>query len=503
MPALAAIDVGSNALRLAVGTVDQQRRLTVIATAREALRLGQDVFNAGAIPEPTVEQLVAAFQRFRQIGQQHGASMTRAVGTSALREARNKEMVIDAVQQRTGIELAVIGPEEEARLVHLAVSQALDLRGVRALIIDIGGGSVEVTVAENGRIAGSECFMMGAVRLLQKLEQQKAGEQRFQRLVREYANTIDQRLKRMLGHGRIDLMAGVGGNIEALGDLRQQLLDKRGNDQLSADDLDLLLKKLAALEYPARVKQLGLRPDRADVIVPAAIVLRAVLLRAGTGKIAIPRVGLREGLLHDMVAELYQDAPVRHREQAVSAALQLGRKFAFDEQHATVVSRFALQLYDATRELHGLDGHHRLLLEVAALLHDVGQFVNINGHHKHSYYLIMASPIIGLTPQDRELVANVARYHRKAFPSIRHENFQRLEARDRVVATKLAAILRLADAFDTEHAAIISDVDIDSRRPKLKLTLRGEGDLLLVKWAIAKKSDLFEDVFGTGIALSD
>ena len=229
----------------------------------------------------------------------------------------------------------------------------------------------------------------------------------------------------------------------------------------------------------------------------------SVLAKSGATKVVIPRVGLREGILYDIIGELYQDAPALHRDQAVNAALQLGQKYGFDEQHAATVSRYALQLFDATQELHGLDRQHRLLLEVSALLHDIGQFVNANGHHKHSYYLIVSSPIIGLVQRERELVANIARYHRKASPSLQHDTYRQLEPHDRVVVSKLAAILRLADGCDAEHTAIVSKINIDCSRQKLKLALNGEGDLLLAKWAVIRKGNLFEEVYGSKVLIDD
>jgi exopolyphosphatase/guanosine-5'-triphosphate,3'-diphosphate pyrophosphatase len=501
MPAFAAIDVGSNALRLAVGRVNGERKLEVIETARESVRLGQDVFDGGSISEDSLGQLVVSIQKFRETCQRYHATVIRAVGTSALREAGNRDMVIDEVLRRTGIELNVIGPEEEARLVHLAVSQAVDLQGKKVLIADIGGGSMEVTRVEDGRILETECFLVGAVRLMQRLGEGRLGQQSFQKLVRDYTATFGQRLDRLASGARIDLVVGIGGNVEALGDLRQKLLEQRHADTLTPEELDRIIKRLVALDCADRVKQLGLHPNRADVIVPAAIVFRTVLGRVGASKVVIPRVGLREGMLHDIIWELYQDAPARHRELAVNSARQLGRKYSFDEKHAETVSRFALDIFNSTADLHGLGHQHRLLLEIAALLHDIGQFVNVNGHHKHSYYLIMASPMVGLPSSDRELVANIARYHRKALPSLQHANYQRLSTRDRVIVSKLSAVLRMADALDAEHTAVVHSISINQDRKKIRLSLNGEGDLLLAKWALTRKSELFEKVFGVKLAL--
>lgn len=501
MPVIAAIDAGSNALRLIISSVDQRCQPETIEIQREPVRLGQDVFNNGMIEEGTIAKTVTAFQKFHEAITRHQVTEVKAVGTSALREAHNKDNVIDAILQKTGIELIPISPEEEARLVNLAVTKKMDIADRRALVVDIGGGSMEVSLSEGGQILRSECFMMGAVRLLQKLDSKKNEERQFQKLVSEYAVTINNRLRNLVSTFKIDMVIGVGGNIEALGGLRQQLLGKKGEDQLTMEDLELLLKKLRSLGYAERVSQMGLRPDRADVIVPAAIVLKEVLQRAGNGTMVIPGVGLKEGLLFDIAEGLYSDTSVRSHEQAMMSAMQLGEKYNYDEQHAKTVTRFALELFDSTKDLHGIGSQGRLLLEMAATLHDLGQYVNINGHHKHSYYLIASSPLVGIMPAAKEVVANIARYHRKASPSLQHENYRKLSVKDRVMVPKLAGILRLADAFDAEHAAIVRGIKISGNRPKIRLKIEGEGDLLLVKWAVSRKANLFEEIFGTKIMI--
>jgi exopolyphosphatase/guanosine-5'-triphosphate,3'-diphosphate pyrophosphatase len=503
MPTIAAIDVGSNAIRLAIGSVDGHRRLGLLESLREPVRLGQDVFTQGLISEETTERAIEAFLKFRQLMDQHGVKHSRAVATSALREAFNRDLFIDQVAQATGIEICVIGPEEEARLIHLAVTDTINLKNKLAMLVDVGGGSVEITLASNGHILSTGSFNMGTVRLLQKLEEKKLGERHFNVLVREYVDATKKRLKKEIGNQKIDLCIGTGGNLEALGDLRQELLGKDRNSLIAEEELDALVKHLQGLSYEERIQKLRLRPDRADVIVPAAIVLQKVLKQAGVNEVLIPHVGLKDGLLLDIVAELYDDRKPLRRDQVLASAVQLGRKYAFDEQHGTTVARFAVQLFDETRHLHHLDDESRLLLEVAAMLHDMGQFVNIMGHHKHTYYLLASTPLLGLSDAQRAIVANVARYHRKSFPTLKHEPYRSLSVKDRVTVSKLAALLRLADALDTEHAAKVSRISVEGKKRQVIMTLKGDGDLLLEKWALVKKSALFEEVFSVKFSIGE
>jgi exopolyphosphatase/guanosine-5'-triphosphate,3'-diphosphate pyrophosphatase len=503
MPTFAAIDVGSNAIRLAIGTASDDRKVTVVENLREAVRLGQDVFTVGVFSEQTIDSAVEAFVRFRAAIDTRGAQWTRAVATSATREAMNRDLFIDRIAQASGIDVAVIEPDEEARLIQLAVEDRVDLRGSLAMLVDIGGGSTEITVSKDGKILTTESFKMGAVRLLQVLEGKKHGEKQFNQLVREYVDASQKKLKKEIGNEKIDLCVGTGGNIETLGDLRCEILGKEKNTVLGVDELDTLVRRLIGTSFEERVSQLRLRPDRADVIVPAAIVLQRILKQAGAEEVIIPRVGLKDGLLMDMVQELYGGKKSTQRDQVLSSAMQIGRKYAFDEQHGLTVAKFAAHLFDETRPLHNLPAEYRLLLEVAALLHDIGGFVGMAEHHKHTLYLLNVTPIIGLTTAQTAIVANVARYHRKSQPKPQHDAYRLLSAKDRVVVTKLASLVRLADAMDNEHAAKVTEISVEYRKPRFVIRLHGEGDLLLEKWALLKKSQMFEDTFSVRVAIED
>ncbi len=503
MPTIAAIDIGSNALRLAIASIDGDQRMTMLQNLREPVRLGQDLFSTGVISDTALNQAAEAFRGFGEIIHRNEVNVTRAVGTSALREAMNRDMFLDRILQSSGIDISIIGTEEEARLIHLAVAEAVTLKNRMAMLIDIGGGSTEITLSADGNIISTESYRMGAVRLLQMLQGKRQTERHFTQLVREYVDATQERLRREIGGKKIKVCIGTGGNIETLGSLRQELLGKDRDSLLFPEELDTLIRKLQALSYEDRVQQLRLRPDRADVIVPASIILQRVTSVAGIEEIVIPKVGLKDGVLIDVVNELYGKKRPAYRDQVLAAALQVGRKYFFDEQHGTCVARHAVQLFDQTRALHHLALEDRMILEVAALLHDVGSFIGMSDHHKHSQYLLSSTPIVGLTPSHMALVANVARYHRKSVPKPQHDAYRVLPAKERVLVCKLAAILRLADAMDNEHAAKVTSFTVDYRKPKFTIRLAGDGDLLLEKWALMKKAEMFEEVFGVKIGIDD
>jgi exopolyphosphatase/guanosine-5'-triphosphate,3'-diphosphate pyrophosphatase len=503
MPVFASIDVGSNAIRLVVGEVNAERRITVLEYLREPVRLGEDVFAHGAMSDGTIDRACDAFRKFRELIDRHSVRWVKAVATSACREALNRELFVDRIAQVSDIELTTINEEEEARLIYLAVAERVSLRDKVAMLVDIGGGSTEVTLVSAGQILTTESFKMGSVRLLQLLRDSRHGEREFHQLLREYLDSTQRKIKKELGDERIELCVGTGGNIEVLGDLRKEVLGKERDNVLTAEDLDVLVKRLQGLSFEERVRQLGLRPDRADVIVPASMILQKIVKQAGVREVAIPRVGLKDGLLIDMVQEFFGEKTQPSRAQVLASATQLGKKFQFDEAHGQTVARLALLLFDQTRQLHNCTVEHRLLLEVAGLLHDIGTFVNMRDHHKHTHYLLTASPLIGLTQAQQTLVSNIARYHRKSMPKVQHDSYRMLSAKERALVTKLAAILRLADALDNEHASRVNRIEIQYKKPKLLIRLLGEGDLLLEKWALAKKAAMFEEVFGVKVVVEE
>ena len=493
---IAAIDVGSNAIRLAIARVAGSGDLEVVHLAREPVRLGHDVFGTNSISPETVKAALTAFRRFRELLTKHSVTRFKAVATSAVREAENGERFAGLVSKRFGIELAVIEPEEEARLVHLAIKDRVRLSGKMALLVDIGGGSVEMSLATRNGIVLTDSFAMGSVRLLRLLDQRGMNARRFNHLVNRYIDVSRQRLKDELGTQRVQLCVGTGGSIESIGELRRVLFNKNSASRVTSMELQSIERRLQGMSVQERVSRFHLRPDRADVISPAATVLNRIVQQAGVREVLIPGVGVRDGVLRELVREILYRGKRLDRDQVMSSALQLGRKYSFEEQHGVSVCRIALQIFDQTQSIHSLDVESRTLLEVASLLHDIGHFVGVSDHHKHTFYLLQAGPIVGLSPLQMQLVANVARYHRKSRPSLGHESFATLSAKQRPLVTTLVSILRLADAADRQHAGCIQAVELNLKRTRTVLRLKGKGDMLLAKWALDKRKDLFEEVFG-------
>ena len=500
---VAAVDVGSNAIRFIAAEFATPGDYTVLEEERVAVRLGHDVFLTGRLTPEAMDAATAAMLRFRSRLDALQIEHYRAVATSAMRESRNGAELVERVRREARIELEVITGNEEARLVYLAVAHRVPMGDDKWITVDVGGGSVEVALVDASGILWSESHVMGSVRLLEELS--TAGDEpgRFQRLLREYAATLQ--IPVMAQHLKPRGTIATGGNAEALARMTGAEVARGKVATVPLPKLRGALEILSRLSYRQRVEELGLREDRADVIVPAAMIYERVATVAQADELLVPGVGLRDGVLIDLADDLasHQAHEDRKERQALAGALALGRRYLFDEAHATHVARLAGSLFDQLKKLHGLDAVDRRMLMSAAVLHDIGAFVGYKKHHKHSLYLISNSEIPELTQRETEIVANVARYHRKGVPAEHHVDFTALPSDDRTRVAKLASLLRVADALDREHLQAVRAVTAKVTSKKVKLEIEADGDLLLERWALKRKGDLFASTFGTEIELVD
>lgn len=487
-------------MRMVIGEVNETGQVHTIENIRLPVRLGQDVFSKGYLEEKTIQQTEEVFLRFKQMAENYNVEQLRAVATSAAREAANSDLLVDRVFQASGIEIKIISGEEEARLIHLAVSHILNLKNKRTLLIDIGGGSVEVTISSGQNIISTDSYNMGTVRLLEKLNGSKS-KHPLGNLVREYAEAARYRIEQDLGAEKVQICAGTGGNVEEIGHLRQKLFKAESDRLITLNELKTLIERLERMTVEERMHRLKLRADRADVILPACIVLHLIASEAKVKQVMIPNVGLKDGILLDIAEDLSKSLHPRRREQAWESALHMGRKYQFNEKHARLASMLAARLFEQSRSLHNLDDSNLLLLEIGALLHDIGHFINAIDHDKHGYYLLNASPLIGLSQREQNIVANLVRYHRKQSPSTEDENFKALPQKDRLIVIKLSTLLRLADSLDISHTGNVTDVTLKEAGSVWRLKLSGKKDQLLVNWAFNKRKSQFKDVFGVNLEM--
>lgn len=498
-PLLAAvIDIGSNAIRLRIGGAASGGGIEAIHYHREPVRLGSDAFSQGHLSDETIDRAVEAFHTFRNMINQYPVKAIRATGTSALRSASNANQLIKRVRKETGIDIEIISGEEEARLIHAAVRKRVpDFDSSDAILIDIGGGSVEITLSRQGEIVALESLKMGTVRLLEMFND-VSNERDFTQLVNEYLLSMQQKLDEEVFASEVGLCIGTGGNIECLGGLGMSELDNETADRLDYKQIKKLCQNLSSLSYAERVERLQLRPDRADVVLPAALALKSLMKRFRPAELMIPGADLSTGILIDL---LYRDQDeLEHPgHQALAWATSLARKFHADLKHAGHVRLLATELFQQLAPHHRLSARDGLLLQLAALLHEIGMAVRPAGHHKHAHYIINASPMIGISPKEKALLAALVRYQRKRFPDKKHEPFCHLSEEQQERLEKLIVMLRLAIALNKERRGNVGSLRLLNLEESAELRIQGDGDQLLEIWAATKSAPLYKKVFGQSL----
>ena len=475
--------------------------LTTLASERAPIRLGRGTFVRGALEPRTIDAAVHSFSRFRKLFEEHHVSHYRAVATSALRNASNRELLLDRLFHELGIELQVIDGAEEARLVSKAVAQRLTGRKSPEIIVDLGGGSLEVLSGANAEPAIAS-MRIGTVRMLDTFGiKGPLGESEARMIRRFVAATLRTSLASELYEREIDGAAICGGNAEAWATLFGSR-DKSDVWNLSLAQIEKHLPALLAADVKKRMSVYGVRKDRAEVMGIAGLVFATLGKELGIENFVVPGVGIREGILLDL-AEASVGELARTREPpTLAAARTFAARIGHDVSHGEQVRRIAAQLFVQLKELHGLSDRLGTVLELAALLHDVGEVVHRKGHHRHSEYLIREGRIPGLDGTDRELVAAVARAHRKSMPRApAHATFAALDDKEQRHVRLLSAILRLADSLDTDHRQRILAVSAEARGKKLLISIsveRGHG----VPAPDPRKALALEEVLGRRCILS-
>lgn len=498
VPRFAAIDSGSNASRLLIVQANDPKNVKPFRSLRVPVRLGHGVFQTGRLDPESIDQCVAAMRTFAEAMEEAGVTAYRAVVTASARGASNADVLLDRVRNETGIALTAVDGLEEARLVALAVHTKMPLAG-HSLLMDLGGGSLELSEVQGPKTGFTVSLPIGTVRLLEAFPTQGGVvTDDAEALVREYLDRVLAPHVRKLRAKPWKVVVATGGNFEALAKLAPaQRSHWPAIDVRAAEALLGAMKPMTARE---RATRYALRDDRADVIVPALFVTLALAKLARVSRIVVPGVGLKEGIVEELVEKHYRVWDYgEERDRHFGVALALGRRYHFDEHHGTQVAALALDLFDGSQAWHKLGDEDRNLLRIAALLHDVGDFVNPSAHHKHTQYIILNSDFMGLSQEHRALVAMIARYHRKSVPTLRHLDYRALTEPQRARVRMLAGLLRVADALDRGHRSKVWSIDVSRVKEKLRITITSEEDVSLEVWTVGRKGGLLEAELGRAI----
>ena len=512
---LAVLDVGSNTVHLVVVDGQPDGTFVPVARERETLRLAEAAFPAMLLPEEAVKRLTETVARMRTRADALHADALVGFATSAIREARNGVEALGRVREATGLAVTVLPGVEEARLTYVAARRWTAFSARRLLVVDIGGGSLEVAAGELDRPEIAESLPLGATRLSRRFVRSDPVHPEELVALRVHALALLGPLAERIRAHPYEVVCATSKTFRNLGQLARALpeaptpphtfgfagIDGRTAPVLTREALDVVAGYLAATTARQRSRLAGLDELRARSVVAGSQIAALVMQAFGLNQLVLAPWALREGVILTELARrdpwpsaAPPDGPRQRR-----AGLDFARRHTWDEAHARQVTALAVSLFDQTSALHGLGPAERGLLEVAGLLHDVGYAISQSNHHKHSLYLIRNADLDGFGARERDLVANIARYHRKALPADRHAEYMALDDDDRTLVRRLAALLRLADGLDADHFQVVEAATVVDRGDHLRLELRARDVPDLAMWAAERNGDLFELEFGRHI----
>lgn len=495
---LAAIDIGTNSIRCIVVEVDHQGRFMVLDDEKATVRLGENMASSGAIAPPAFARAVDAMSRIRKLIDGLKVGEVEAVATSAVRSASNGAELVEVLARELGREIRVISGEEEAELVALSARHNFDMSGKRYIIIDIGGGSVEVMSAVSNHVESCFSLQLGAVLMTDRfLSSDPLKDSQIDRLRRH----VRVELKSVFTDDRpiVQTLIGSGGTITALASMvmsmRRQVFSSLHGFEVLRSEIVHLLAMLVRKDIKALRNVPGLNPDRADIIVAGLVVVDELMKFFEANLMLINERGIREGLIIRCMKRLQLLPDSTAQRTWKESVLEFARSCHFDEPHSRHVAKIALNIFDALAKEFGLKKDERRLLESAALLHDIGYFISYNSHHKHSHHLIRHAELFGFSPREREMTALIARYHRKSLPKKKHQEFERLDEKDRLIVCRLGGILRLADGLDRRRSGLVEVVAVQHNALIYNFRLLGTEDISVEIYGGNAKKDLFEKAF--------
>ncbi len=503
---IAAIDIGSNSIRQIVADVGADGTIRVVDEMKAAPRLGAGTRETRRIDESRMRDALEVVGRMTTLARQLGAERVEAVATSAVRDTSNGQLFLDLIREESGLAVRILDGEDEARLSFRSALAHFELGKGRAVVLDIGGGSLEIALSADGLLERLISLPLGALRLTEEFLPGKIKRSRVRKLRRAVRRVLARKLP--VRNWRGATVIGSGGTCTNIGEM---YLARRGlhmaqtvqGTRVPCAEIERILDALVDLPGEERAKVPGLNPARTDIIIAGICVIVEVLERLDSQELTVSSYGIREGLLLETAR--VRPTVADPGESRRRSATQLAERSHYEELHSKHVQKLALQIFDQIGERLGCEPGERALLSDAALLHDIGYHINYEDHHKHSYHLISHAELLGMSPVEQVIVANVARYHRGPRPKKKHRNYSGLDSGSRQVVKRLSGILRVADGFDRGHSAAVERIEAAWGDDALTLKARSSNrarDIQLELWGADRKSRLLEKVAGLPVRIA-
>ncbi|HET9950765.1 MAG TPA: Ppx/GppA phosphatase family protein [Candidatus Eisenbacteria bacterium] len=508
-PIMSVIDIGSSGIRMLVVELRADGSVRTLEELDRPLALGREAFRSGILTAGSIQKAVNILRQYRERMTAYGVTHVRAVATHAVRAALNRDTFVDRVFLATGIEVEVIEGSQETLLTFAAVEKALavhpEYRQGEALLFELGGGSTEWALLRNGEVVASVTYDLGTVRMREALRAAENERRAKTRLMQHIVREMMQVVRRSLPFEKLSLLLAIGSEARfaarelARGDKERGAAppaDAVEMRVIGVKDLKKLADQILTLAPDEIAGTFSVPPNESEALAPALLTYAEVARLCQLDSIVVPHESMRDGLVLHMARSIRDGSTVLFPNQTIAAAVNLARKYQADEKHGVHVAALGRTIFQATKTQHQMGEREQLLLEVAAIVHDIGTFVAARGHHRHSYYLLVNSEVFGLSRTDLEIVANLARYHRREGPQSDHPAYASLPRAARLTVNRLAAILRVADALDKGHMQRVQNPRVSVNDDELRVEVEAAEDLALERIALESKGGLFEEVFG-------
>ncbi|MCW5980083.1 MAG: Ppx/GppA family phosphatase [Bryobacteraceae bacterium] len=505
MPRYAAVDIGSNSVRLLVAEVTPGLPPKELASAREVTRLGESVFRTGTVSPEAAALVTGVLAKMAQAYRPFGVAGIRAVATAAVRDASNQQQFLRDAAEAIGAPVEVISGQEEARLIHLGVQSTWPHPAHRVLIVDVGGGSAEIVRSEAGKMTAAYSKPVGAVRLTEVFLKTDPPEARDLHRLEEYIEEKIAGAVERMGKGRWDRAIGTSATAAAIVSAVNRVPRSRREsvDRLRATSPQIrrFYQQVGAKSLAERRKITGVGPRRAEIIVAGAAVFHRIAQDFRIPSLYYSSAGVRNGIIADLAERgVGRELSRLKREQRQSVEL-LAKHYGVSVKHVRKVADLAHTLFESLQPIHKLAPSYGVLLDAAAYLHDIGHYVSDTAHHKHSAYLAANSDMPGFTSEERRLISLLCRYHRKSMPTERHPEFEALSETDKRVVLLLTPLLRLADSLDRSHAQRVEAMECQMRNGNVAVYIQSAADTDLEQWAGERAGEIFRQVYGVPLAL--
>src|SRR5512133_1360886 len=503
---IAAIDIGTTSVRLAIAQIREKSKIEILDTLQQSVSLGRDTFTKGVIQRSSIEDCVQALKSFKKVLAEYqitSLDQIKIVATSAVREALNKDVFLDRVKIATGFTIEVIDDVDVSRLTYLSIRSYMECHDLKCesdvLVAEMSGGNTELLHLRKGNVVLSKGYRLGALRLREMLGEYRAP-------LSSHKELINNEIERTINLISLDINKKKKMTIIAIGgDARLMAShicpDWNGEDPvtITLDLMKAFTSQIIDLSIDEIVNRFHIAFNDAETLGPSLLFYINLVETYKLKSVIVSDISMRHGLLREIaMIEWWTDDYVS---QIVNSALELGKKYSFDETHAQHVAESASILFTALENEHLLNSRYKLLLKIASLLHDIGSYISVRSHHKHSHYLIQNSELFGLNRKDIQIIALIARYHRRSAPKPIHAEYMSFDHDSRLIIVKLAAILRIADALDRSNNHRIKEITCSKKKDTLLITIPDIEDVSLEELALQSKGTMFEDVYGLKVVL--